>query len=380
MKDKEKEKKGEGEPKLVTVAVQTRDRALILKTILESEGIPAYIHAYNLIEPTISGNVRVRISEKDLSRALQIIERVDFSASETERKSEQKQEVLIPVDFSDYTMKACEFGFKLAADIHCEVKLFHTFFTAYNPVNIPFSNAMTVVPYNDLYVQNRTKAEEQMKGLRESLTRKIAEKQLPDLFFTVDLVEGLAEEEIISYSKKYRPRAVVMGTRGGNAREDFDLIGSVTAETIEGCQSPVFAIPENSKNQDIAQMKNVVFLTNFREREFNAFETMMEFLKEYPIKVHVTHIAKKEDIWNEMKLSGIKEYLKEKYPKLETELKLIDQSSPLEVVLDGYVKEQKIDMIAMSGSRRSNIARIFNPGIARKMLFHSDTPLLVIKG
>ena len=126
-------------------------------------------------------------------------------------------------------------------------------------------------------------------------------------------------------------------------------------------------------------MKNVVFLTNFREREFNAFETMMEFIKEYPITVHLTHIAKKEDIWNEMKLSGVKEFLKEKYPKLNVELKVIDQNSPVEIVLDEYVKEQKIDMIAISGSRRNNVARVFNPGIARKMLFHSDTPLLVIK-
>ena len=376
---KNRENTEQNQPNLVTVAVHTKDRALILKSILESENIPAYIHAYNLIEPTISGNVRIRISENDLPRALQIIGQVNFSPSADEKKKEQKQEVLIPIDFSDYTMKACEFGFKLAADIHCDVKLFHTFFTAYNPVNIPFSNNLTVTPYSDLYVQNKERAEKQMRKLREVITAKITEKQFPQVAFTDILIEGLAEEEIISYSKKYHPRTVVMGNRDGNAKENFDLIGSVTAEAIDGCKSPVFAIPENSQNQDVARMKNVVFLTNFREREFNAFETMMEFIKEYPITVHLTHIAKKEDIWNEMKLSGVKEFLKEKYPKLNVELKVIDQNSPVEIVLDEYVKEQKIDMIAISGSRRNNVARVFNPGIARKMLFHSDTPLLVIK-
>ena len=35
-------------------------------------------------------------------------------------------------------------------------------------------------------------------------------------------------------------------------------------------------------------------------------------------------------------------------------------------------------MIAFSTYRRSMITRIFNPSIARKMIFHGNTPLLVI--
>ncbi|MEO3240457.1 universal stress protein, partial [Parabacteroides distasonis] len=37
-----------------------------------------------------------------------------------------------------------------------------------------------------------------------------------------------------------------------------------------------------------------------------------------------------------------------------------------------------IDVIALSTYRRNILARMFNPSIARKMLFHTDTPLLVI--
>jgi nucleotide-binding universal stress UspA family protein len=52
----------------------------------------------------------------------------------------------------------------------------------------------------------------------------------------------------------------------------------------------------------------------------------------------------------------------------------------MEEALDKLVEELKIDMISLSSSRRNIFARMFNPGIARRMLFHSDTPLLVIKG
>ena len=42
------------EEKMVTVAIHTYDKAHFLKTILESEGIPAVIHGVRMIEPVIS--------------------------------------------------------------------------------------------------------------------------------------------------------------------------------------------------------------------------------------------------------------------------------------------------------------------------------------
>lgn len=85
-------------------------------------------------------------------------------------------------------------------------------------------------------------------------------------------------------------------------------------------------------------------------------------------------------MWVEIKLSGTQRYLEEQYPDLDIDYKLIDRDRQLEIILEEFVEEHKIDMIAMSSSRRGLFTRIFNPGIARRMLFHSDTPLLVIKG
>lgn len=381
---KDDKKQDNTEQKLVTVAIHSYEKAVILKSILESEGIPAVIHGVSIIQPTVPGNVRVRINENDLPRALTIIEQVDFTSSVESMddldKVKVKNEILIPVDFSNYTMKTCEFGFNLAFDTGCDVKLIHSFFTPYYPMAVPFGDSFSVQTSDkDLYKNIKDKTESEMSALAKNIKQKIADKEFPDVKFSYMLMEGLPEEEVISYSKKQRPRAIVMGTRGSNAK-DLDLIGSVTAEVIDGCRTPIFAIPENSKDQDISQMKNILFLTNFREREFKAFDIMMGFIKPYPIKVYLAHMAKKEDVWDEIKLLGTQKYLKEQYPDLDIEYKVIDRDKQLEVILEEFVEENKIDMIAMSSSRRGLFARIFNPGIARRMLFHSDTPLLVIKG
>lgn len=372
--------------KLVTVAIHTYEKAQILKSILESEGIPSVIHGVNLIEPTIPGSVRVRIRESDLQSALRVIEQVDFTSKLTndedqdDKGKELSNEILIPVDFSDYTILTCEFGFKLAHDLNCSVKLMHAFFTPFYPAAIPFSDAFTIpISDKDIYQDIRKKTEKDMNELIKKIDAQIANNTFPNVNYTHTLIEGLPEEEIITYSKKMKPIAIVMGTRGKNAK-DLDLIGSVTAEVMDGCKTPIFAVPEDAKVRNLSEIKRIVFLTNFQEREFKAFDIMMKFLKPYPVKLFLAHIAKKDDVWNEIKLSGLQKYLTESNPRLQTEYKLIDQSESLEVSLEKFVDENNIDMISLSSSRRNLFARMFNPGIARRMLFHSDTPILVVKG
>lgn len=379
-KNKDKGKTDESKNKMVTVAIHTYEKALVLKSILESEGIPAVIHGIKMIDPVVHANVRVRISEHDLPLALQIIENVDFSSEVIDKyQTEIKKEILIPVDFSDYSLMACEFGFRLAHDMACDVKLMHAFFTPFYPASVPFSDTFTLQTSDKELLQDaRNRMESEMQALVDKIDKRIVDGSIPKVSYKTCLVEGLPEEEIIIYSKKIRPTAIVMGTRGKNAK-DLDLIGSVTAEVMDGSKTPVFAIPEGAKNRSLSQMKRIVFLTNFQEREFKAFDIMMNFLKTYPVKVYLAHIAKKEDVWNEIKLSGIQKRYSDLYPQLQIEYKLIDQIAGLEVTLEKFTEEHNIDMISLSSARRNIFARIFNPGIARRMIFHSDTPLLVIK-
>ena len=100
------------EDKLVTLAILTYAKAQILKNVLENEGIEAYIHNVNLIQPVISSGVRLRIKESDLPHALQIIESSAWLSEDiikgkesSSEKNKEKRKVLIPVDFSNYSLK-----------------------------------------------------------------------------------------------------------------------------------------------------------------------------------------------------------------------------------------------------------------------------------
>ena len=58
----------------ITLAIHTFRYALRLKSLLESEGIAAALQNVNLSEPGVNAGVRVRIDERDLPKALRIIE------------------------------------------------------------------------------------------------------------------------------------------------------------------------------------------------------------------------------------------------------------------------------------------------------------------
>jgi nucleotide-binding universal stress UspA family protein len=60
------------------------------------------------------------------------------------------------------------------------------------------------------------------------------------------------------------------------------------------------------------------------------------------------------------------------------EYTVLDDENLLNEV-DKMVAEKHIDAICVANYRRNIFARLFNLSVARKMLFHSKTPILVIR-
>ena len=376
------------EDKLITLSILTYSKAQILKSVLESEGIESYIHNVNLIQPVISSGVRVRIKESDLPRALKIIESSSWLSSEileeksADSDSEKVPTVLSPVDFSAYSLKACDFGFNVASRMHAEVVLLHVHFTPiYIPslqydienYQVPSGNDVTTVKG---MIENIHK---QLNKLSENINEKIQNGDYPNVKYTCVLREGIPEEEILYYIRQEKPLIVVMGTRGEH-QKDLDLIGSVTAEVIERSRSFVYAIPENAPEKSLENIHKIALFTSFDQRDLIAFDSLITTFKDNKFEISFIHVNShvEKRTWNEIKLAGIKEYFKKQYPQLEFTYLNIDEDHLLGN-LDQFVQENGIDVICTSNYKRNIFARLFNPSIARKMLFHSNTPILIIK-
>lgn len=372
------------EDKLVTLAIHTNEKAQILKQVLESENIEVHINDVDINNPGVAPGVRIRIKESDLPKALNVVESrhlFSYDEEETYRTDDGRKRILVPVDFSDYSMKACRIAFNLARDLDAKVKILHVYFNPYYPTALPMAEAFAYQGKEEKEFQNIIeRVKENIQKLSNDIDQKVSKGEFPPVNYSYVLKEGLPEEEIVTFTKEYKPALIVMGTRGKD-QKDADLIGSVTAEVIEMTHVPLIAIPENTPFSDLKEVKHIAFLTNFSQRDLISFDLLAKLLLPYQdIRISLTHIAvKKTDQWDEIKLEGIKSYFSKQYPNLNLDYSIINTNDMLKS-LDEYIKNDKIQVLALTTSKRNIFARMFSPSISRKMLFHSDTPLLVLRG
>jgi len=186
--------------------------------------------------------------------------------------------------------------------------------------------------------------------------------------------EGVPEDQILDYCKKNKPVLVVMGTHGRKLTNE--LIGSVTAEVMESCISPVFAVPILMTMQSPNDIKRVAFLTNFDQKDLIAIDRAISLFGNESVEMYFIHATDKNVAWSEVILSGIKSYFSTHYPQIVCNYDLLDTTDTPEF-LNNYMANHHINVLAFNSRRRNLFARLFNPGLAYKMVLHSDTPLFV---
>lgn len=368
------------EEKLITIAVHNYARAEILRTRLESEGIECYLKNINLIHSSISGGVKVQVSSRDLEKALRVVEKVsenwrDEYQEEADDNTQGVQRILVPIDFSDYSINACRYAIGLAEKLNAEIKLMHVY---YNPVvnSMPLTDTYYYqVNMDEIIREIEIRAKNSMEKFYNDLKERIDKDGIQGVKIDYALVRGIASEEIIAESEQYNPEVIIIGTRGQGEREN-DLIGSVTAKIIEDAKVPVLVIPEDSIYQGIATI-NIMYATDFDDSDYNAIKKLISIMSPFEFRLYCVHIGTHDsNVWDKVKMDSLKEKLTEHYEDYEIHCHIIEDKDFL-AGMQEFIREKYIDIISMVTHKRGLITRLLNPSLTRKVLFHTNIPFLV---
>lgn len=366
------------EDKLVTLAIRTYQRAQMIKNVLEQNGIETQIHNLNLEHPEMAVGVRVRIKESDLPRALAIVEEKekDWEKEEAKDQPPKGRKILIPIDMTDQINEVCLYGFQFAEKLHAEIIFLYAYFTP--AFTISTNNEINTYSLADSEMLRRIVMTNNadVENLTNLINKWISTGLIPDIKFRFELKEGVPEDQILDYCKKELPVMVVMGSRS-NTKKNEELIGSVTAEVLEACNVPVFAVPKELTEKSSPEIKRIAFLTNFDQKDLIAIDTAISFFDRDKIELVFIHASQKKDSWDEVMLEGIKEYFGKHYTTIKTEYAILHRDEDLGQI-QTFLEEAKIDLVALNTKKRNIFARFFNQGIATKLLFNVDTPLLVM--
>ena len=366
------------EEKLVTIVVLPYSKAQILKMRLEAKNIECDLEDINLIEGTTSFSVKVKIMEKDIQEALPMIE--DLLGKKPVLHNEQTPEkkerhILVPVDFSPSSEKTCKMALDIARLLNVKLVFMHCFI---NPLihSIPFSDIYAYDTSLLIRMENAEKnANENFQKFMTKMAEEIGSEKWNSVKSEFIIKSGYADEDILAYATQNKSDMIIMG-RGQESSQQTTL-GSVTADAIYNSPVPVLVIPENTPDQELSKFSRVLYATNFDEKDFVVVDKLMSLLKPFDMKLICAHVGQpKQNGWDLARLEGMKDILHEKYRDKEFECRLIVGNHILNS-LEKFIKEENIDVLSLTTHKRNMISQLFNPSLARKMVFHTTTPLLV---
>lgn len=360
--------------KLVTIVVLPLSKAHILKMRLEAENIKCELEDFHLIEGATTSTVRVKILEEDLQQAIPVLDDLLGLKPETET-TVKKRQILVPIDFSKVSEKAVRLAFNIATHLNTELVITHSYVSPIKYV-IPFGD---IYPFDSALLNQSHESEENanksFKKFIEVVTKHIGiekwEAQKPEYI----IKPGYANEDILAYAKEHQPQLVVIG-RGGD-KSWPGAVGSVTADIMYNTPVPVLVVPEEMPEKSVADFKKVLYATNFDAKDFTALDKLMGILKPFNLSITCAHIDESDQqAWSLARLEGMKEILQNKYTDKKFNCKLLMGNNVIQS-LETYLEQENIDVLALTTHKRNIISRLFNPSLARKMVFQTKTPLLV---
>lgn len=366
---------------LITIAIHSPQKALELKSLLESEGIKVSLQNVDLNHPIVSVGIRVRIDQNDLPLALRIIEHTDIFRSCNIEGQETIHPIVVPVDCSNVSFKACREAFELAQQHNAGIVLLHSYLGPSATTNFQLSDALTF----DIAVDAETRrqveftAHAQLKNFAEKLRKKMIEGELPTVKMDLKVMEGVPEDVIIEYAKVNPPYLVVMGTRAASRKVD-EMIGSVTAEVMDKGRFSVLTVPEPFDKP--LQPQNILLFSNLESEDLLAVDTMSRIFPDIRPNVTVVHVpGRRVPFGTNIKKSmeSMLEYCKSTYGAYTFDMEEMELSRNAFQSVKELVKSRGIDLIIIPNKRKNIFARMINSALPSRILYTVDVPMLVIR-
>ncbi len=266
-----------------------------------------------------------------------------------------KKRILLPTDFSENASNAIFYGLSLFGDEACKFTLLHTYY-------IPFTYHEMPLSMRDIRGEN---AERHFNVLIERI-----HSHFPDNNFEFET--AYMTEELIAMVKKTVNEGnidlVVMGTQGASGLEEV-LIGSRTATAVRHVNCPVLAVPEQAPFK--APETIVLAIDDAEELKEDDLTVLLEIARKYGSHVLLLHVSEEE----------AKPFPKD---KLDAFFKDIEHSyhtiydKDIPQAIESFVKEKNAALVAMVSHKLNLFERIFHQSITRKMVFHTEIPLLAM--
>ncbi|WP_010419105.1 universal stress protein [Anaerophaga thermohalophila] len=280
--------------------------------------------------------------------------------------------ILVPVTFTDYSVNALTYALTLAGKFPSKITILHSF-PEYEDLE---EEAAPDMPNSEESIRRREQdARDRLTALCQATINKMTTLQDRNVELQNRFEFGYPEDVIIQVCKEMNSDVVIMGTKS-KGETIKELLGSITADVMKRAESPVLAVPANSK-VDLDKLSKVLFITDFSDSDYISIHKLVRLITPFHTEIHaIRFVNHKPDKAEIRKQEQFRDYCKATYRNHRMKFGF-EKGEPFIPALEKYVGDNNIDLIAMTKRKRNMIAQLFSPEITRKILFHTDIPLLV---
>jgi nucleotide-binding universal stress UspA family protein len=212
------------------------------------------------------------------------------------------------------------------------------------------------------------------EGLTKVLSDIRKQKDFDSINIETVAKQGDLVQLVNEMSGEFKFDLVVMGTKGATGAKEV-LVGSNTAAVIKGAYCPVLVIPEKATYKKPQKFTFAYDLKPIVETHgFSLFKTLATKLD---AEIGILNVGldelpgSTEEAVAGIKMNHMLEGVKHNFYFVKNE----NVSDGIE----SFIKEKGTDCLVMIARKHSFLEKIFHKSVTKKMAYHVDVPLLVLK-
>lgn len=274
------------------------------------------------------------------------------------------QTILVPTDFSEEATNALDVAYDLAKKNNASLRLLHIIEAPGAGHFNTMGDVTTVDPMDNIYMV------QMLNTMKKKLEKLATSAKYQGVGMNYEVAIGNPFNSIAREIADHNVDLVVMGSKGSSGIEET-LIGSNTEKVVRRSKCPVLTV----KNKiDITGTKDIVFASDFRDRQENVIYALKKFQKVFDARLHLVKINTPNNFASDREILPLMKEFAQKH-QLENASFHIYNDSVEEDGIIYFADSVEADVIALATHGRSGLMHLLSGSIAEDIVNHAKRPV-----
>ena len=271
--------------------------------------------------------------------------------------------ILIPIDFSETSIRAIKHGAAIARSFNSEIIL----------LNVQKKGDLMDVVMPALKVNDTRVILNFLEDKLEQLAKKAREEDKVNI--TTKVLLGSIPSEISNFAEECGAGLIIMGTHGSDSTNDF-LLGSNSYRVLTNSEIPVMTVRTETGRSGYS---NILLPIDSSEHSRQKVNSAIKIADKFGAKLHVLGILGKHEENYEYKLNVILPQIKKMASKkhILCTLEIDRASNRAEKTLE-YAEKINADLIIIMSDEKSGLESLILGSYAHQLINHAKIPVLSI--